>query len=118
MLLIQRLQEKKVLQKEDYYGSYIIDRRFFKGKKSDWQYNSYRFEITDKDSIFFHCTIGERIFKTYRGTIDISVSYASARLILSTYPTTYRSAWNFYLVFHSPYYNNMYFRKGKWKPLN
>lgn len=126
-ILIDELNEKKILDKEDYHGKYIIDRRFFKGKESDWQYNSYRFEITDDDSIFFHCTQGSKILQTYRGRIGVTQSYQSARLIiempLPTYhvlesnPTIYRSAWNFYLVFNSKHYHNMYFRKGKWKPL-
>ncbi|WP_188599604.1 hypothetical protein [Polaribacter pacificus] len=39
--------------------------------------------------------------------------------ITETNPTTYREPWwNFYLVFKSKKFNNMYFRKGKWKKIN
>jgi hypothetical protein len=128
MFVIGQLNEKKVLKKVDYYGTYVIDRRFFKGKEADWQYNTFRFEITENDSIFFHVTDKERIISTYRGRIDVTKPYSSARLlidmpqpthhVIASNPTIYRSAWNFYLVFHSQYYNNMYFRKGRWKPFN
>ncbi len=128
MLVIGQLNEKKVLKKVDYYGTYVIDRSFFKGKEADWQYNTFRFEITENDSFFFQVTRKERIVSSYRGRIDVTIPYSSARLlinmpqpthhILASYPTIYRSTWNFYLVFHSQNYNNMYFRKGRWKPLN
>ena len=39
------LFSKKVLEKSDYYGEYIIDRAYFSGKQADWQYNNFRFEI-------------------------------------------------------------------------
>jgi hypothetical protein len=32
--------------------------------------------------------------------------------IMTSNPTTYRSAWSFYLVFYSPKFNNVYFKKG------
>ena len=43
---------KKVLDKEDFYGEYVIDRDYFSGKQADWQYNNFRFEIMDNDSIY------------------------------------------------------------------
>lgn len=126
--IVQALTAKKKLEKEDYYGQYIIDRDFFPGEQADWQYNSFRFEIKENDSIYFHVTDKERIIKTFRGAITTVIPYSSARLvldmqqpshhILSYNPTTYRSTWSFYLVFYSPKFNNMYFRKGEWKPLN
>ncbi|MEP7265938.1 MAG: hypothetical protein ABI772_15650, partial [Bacteroidota bacterium] len=91
------------------------------GKQSDWQYNNYRFEIKDNDSIYFYATDREKIIKTFRGIIKTTDSrqYKSARLIiimeqpthhiLSGNPTTYRSAWNFNLVFYSSKFNNVFF---------
>lgn len=123
----QWLTAKTVLNKDDYYGEYVINRAYFKGKQSDWQYNHFRFEITEQDSIFFHVTDKEKILKTYRGTIKTTTPFSSARLIidmekpahqiLTSNPTTYRSAWNFYLVFNSPKFNNVYFKKGHWKSI-
>ncbi|MCB0515150.1 MAG: hypothetical protein R2798_08500 [Chitinophagales bacterium] len=74
-----------------------------------------------------HPTDKEKILKTYKGTIATTKSYRSERLItnmkqpthhiLSTNPTTYRNTWHFYLVFYSPKFNNVYFKKGEWVEL-
>jgi hypothetical protein len=127
---IGSLTADKILSKKNYYGEYIIDRNYFKGKQANWQYDNFRFEIKENDSLYFYVTDKERILKTYKGTIkttDPSI-YKSVRLsinmeqptihIMKTNPTIYRSAWSFYLVFHSDKFNNMYFRKGSWKPIN
>lgn len=125
--IIQWLTSKTELDKDDYYGEYVINRDYFKGEQTDWQYNHFRFEITDEDSIFFYVTDKEKILKTYRGTIKTTTPYSSARLIiemeepthhiLTSNPTTYRSAWNFYLVFKSPKFHNVFFKQGKWKSI-
>ena len=124
--IVQWLTSKTELEKEDYYGEYVVNRDYFEGEQTDWQYNHFRFEITDEDSIFFYVTDKEKILKTFRGTIKTTTPYSSARLIiemeqpthhiLTSNPTTYRSAWNFYLVFKSPKFYNVFFEKGKWKP--
>ena len=127
---IGSLTADKILSKKDFYGQYIIDRNYFKGRQTNWQYDNFRFEIKENDSLFFYVTDKERILKTYRGVIkttDPNV-YKSVRLsinmeqptihVLKTDPTIYRSAWDFLLVFHSEKFNNMYFRKGTWKPIN
>ena len=124
---VRWLSSKTILDHEDYHGSYVIDRDYFQGEQADWQYNHYRFDITEQDSILFYVTDKEKILTTYRGTISTTSPYGSARLrinmaqpthhILASNPTTYRSAWNFYLVFHSPRFHNVFFRKGQWKPI-
>jgi len=125
--ITRKLTSKTELEKNDYYGEYVINRDYFKGKQTDWQYNHFRFEITDKDSIFFYVTDKEKILKIYRGTIKTISPYSSARLtiemeqpthhILASNPTTYRSAWGFYLVFKSPKFYNMFFEKSTWKQI-
>ncbi len=97
------LFSKKELEKEDYYGTYVIDRDFFKGKQADWQYNHFRFEIRENDSIYFYATEGRQIKQVYKGKINTIKPYKSARLIinmdkpthhiLTTNPTTYRGFW-------------------------
>lgn len=129
-IIIHLLIDKKTLKKEDYYGQYIINRNYFSGKQSDWQYNNYRFEIRENDSIYFYVSEKEKILKIFRGTTkttDPSL-YMSERLIinmeqptqhiLTSNPTTYRGAWDFNLVFYSPKFNNVCFKKGKWKPID
>ncbi len=125
--ITREVTSKTELDKDDYYGEYIINREYFKGTQTDWQYNHFRFEITDKDSICFYVTDKDRILKTYRGIIKTTTPYSSARLIiemeqpthhiLTSNPTIYRSTWNFYLVFKSPKFYNVFFEKGKWKPI-
>lgn len=125
--IIKSLTVKTELKKKDYYGHYIVNRDYFPGKQADWQYENFRFEIKDNDSIYFYVTNKEKILKTYRGTITTTETYYSERLIINmekpshhimtSDPTTYRSAWSFYLVFNSPKFNNVYFKKGEWKPL-
>ena len=127
-VFINSLTAKKILNKNDYYGTYVINRKYFKGKQTDWQYNHFRFEISKADSLFFYVTNKENIIKTYYGKISTSKAYESERLtiemdtptihILKTDPTIYRSAWNFYLVFNSEKFKNMYFKKGTWKSID
>ena len=127
MSIIGTLSKKKVLEKSDFYGEYTIDRNYFSGKQADWQYNNFRFEIKVNDSIYFYVTDEERINETYKGTISTLVPYKSARLviemektthhILTSNPTIYREAWDFFMVFKSPRFHNMYFRKGKWEKI-
>lgn len=125
--LLTVVHAKTKLQKNDYYGSYVIKRDFFKGPQANWQYNSFRFEIRDDDSIFFYCTNKQEILKTYKGKIETTAPYESARLIikmdqpghhiLTGNPTTVRTNNGFYLVFNSPRFKNVFFRKGEWKPV-
>lgn len=122
---VERIFAKKELVKADYYGDYIIDKNFFAGKQATWQYNHFRFTITEQDSIFFYVTEKEIILKTYKGKITTVKPHNSERLVIEmekpTYhtltnnPTTYREIGGFYLVFQSPKFHNMFFRKGKWK---
>jgi hypothetical protein len=126
-MTIKFLTAKTILKKGNFYGEYVIDRSFYKGKQTDWQYDNFRFEIIDNDSIFFHITDKDKILKTYKGTITTTNNYGSERLvinmnqpthhILTTPPTIYRYSWTFYLVFNSPKFNNVFFKKGHWKPI-
>ncbi len=129
-MFINWLNSKTVLEHDDYHGDYIIKRDYFQGTQTDWQYNHFRFKITEEDSIFFYYTDREKILKTYKGIVKTTneYNYSSARLIiemnqpshhiLSDNPTTYRSAWDFYLVFESPHFYNVFFEKGTWKRLD
>ncbi len=123
----QWLNAKTELKKDDYYGEYVINRSYFKGKQTDWQYNHFRFEIMENDSIYFYQTEKETILKIFKGKISTIEPYNSSRLIinmgqpthhiLTSNPTTYRSAWSFYLVFKSPKFHNMFFKKEEWKSI-
>ncbi|MFK8060199.1 MAG: hypothetical protein AB8B78_08930 [Polaribacter sp.] len=126
--ILSPFYEKKVLEKSDFYGEYIIDRNYFSGKQADWQYNNFRFEIKENDSIYFYVTDGKIINEIYKGKFSTRKTYTSERPkfemvkpnhhILTTNPTVYREIWDFILVFDSPKFSNMYFRKGKWKKID
>jgi len=119
--------DKKELNKNDIYGEYIIDRTKFAGKQSDWQYNHFRFEIKENNTIVFYETENDKILKTYKGTISFHPAYKRPRLIIhidtprhhiiEDKPTLYRTIWSFYYVFKSPKFGNIFFKKGKWENL-
>jgi len=123
--IMRTVTSKMKLEKDDFYGQYTVDKAFYPGKQSDWQYNSFRFEIKNNDSIYFYVTNYEEVKHIYKGTITTLKPYSSERLvinmespthhILTTNPTIYRSTSNFYLVFNSPKFGNLFFSKGKWK---
>ena len=127
--IIKWATDKTILEKEDYYGEYIINRNYYPGKQADWQYNHFRFKIDKNDSIYFYETNNEKIINTYRGSIKTTDAnqYISKRIVINmnrpthhimdSNPTTYRSSWNFNLVFYSSKFNNVYFKKGKWRPI-
>lgn len=119
---------KKQIDRNDIYGTYVIDRDMFKGGQTDWQYNHFRFEITRQNQFLFHTTDNEKIIKTFKGRVSFIDSYASPRLVIAidtpthhvidTQPTLYRFPFSFYYVFHSPKFGNVFFTKGKWEPLD
>lgn len=125
--ILRTINAQKVLKKKDYYGTYIIDRSYFPGKQADWQYNNFRFEIKENDSIYFHCTDKNKTRKTYKGYISTLKSYKSERIvihmdkpthhIMKDNPTIYRSTWDFHMVFNSDKFNNIFFTKGKWSQI-
>lgn len=54
--IIMWLSKPISLNKKDYYGTYVVNRKYFRGYQADWQYESFRFEIKDNDSIYFYIT--------------------------------------------------------------
>src|SRR6185312_2821321 len=77
-IIVNFIKSKKELKKTDYYGQYIINRAYYKGKISTTApYSSER----------------------------LIVEMVQPYHVLNTNPTLYRSAWSFYLVFNSPKYN-------------
>ena len=96
---------KKELSRDDIYGSYIIDRTKYPGIQADWQYNHFRFEIKEDNTITFYQTENVEIIKKSTGTIRFHESYHSPRLIIDMgtephhiiedNPTLYRTVWSF-----------------------
>jgi hypothetical protein len=108
------------LTKQDIVGEYRIDKTFFPGTNANWQYDHYKFYITDKDSMFFVIlkekeiprTFYKHIIKYSDGPPDLwSIVADSTHHILKNQPTLYRGHDKFYYVFHSDKFGNMFFRK-------
>jgi hypothetical protein len=124
---INWLISKKEIDKEDIYGSYIVDRTKFSGQQADWQYNHFRFEIKRNNTIYFYETEGEHIIRTYKGIVKFNESYVRPRIIIkieppgnhiiSDNPTLYRTKRGFYYVFTPPKFYNVFFTKGHWEPI-
>ena len=120
---------KKEIQTKDIYGEYVIDRNKFSGKNADWQYNHYKFEIKNNhEFIFYRLNDHGKVVNQNKGKIEIIEGFASPRIriielvnedrLIEEEPTLYREIWNFYYVFKTEKFGNMFFKKGKWKYLD
>ena len=128
IIIIHFFPHKRELDRDDIYGEYIIDRTKFPGKQADWQYDHFRFEITEQNEFLFHLTDKGTITKTYKGTVEFLKAYIRPRVVLHVdtprhhiiedKPTLYRTVSSFYYVFHSPEFGNVFFTKGQWKPID
>lgn len=125
--IVRYFTDKRTLTVDDIYGEYVIDRDFFKGRQTDWQYDHYRLELTRQNRFKFYVTDNSKIVRTYKGSISFVDNYASPRIvfnpdsprhhIIDLTPTLYRSPFSFYYVFYSPKFGNVFFTKGNWKPI-
>ncbi|MCK6606909.1 MAG: hypothetical protein L6Q46_01245, partial [Flavobacterium sp.] len=68
-MILSFFTSKKEVEKENIIGDYIIDRTKCSVKQADWQYNHYRFKITEDDKIYFYITNKEQIIKTIKGNV-------------------------------------------------
>jgi hypothetical protein len=110
----------------DIYGEYVIDETKFSGFESYWQYDHYRFEIKKDNSFVFYSTEDSIITRTDIGTVSFPTSFGIPTLeinvshprchIINDEPQIVKNGNSFDLVFHSPIYGNVFFKKGKWKP--
>jgi hypothetical protein len=126
--ITQKLNAKILLEKKDFYGQYIVDKSFFPGKQSDWQYKHLWFDIKNDDSIYFYAIDDTNNLTTYKGIITTIKRFSSERLnihmikpthhILTSNPTIYRDTKSFYLVFNSPKFGNVFFKKGNWTQID
>ena len=128
LMILSIFTSKKEIEKEDIVGNYIIDRTKCSGKQADWQYNHYRFKITENGKIYFYITNKEQIIRTIEGNVKYTHTGFSPHLIieleepkfhiLAENPTLYREIWSFYYVFESSKFGNMFFTKGNWKEID
>lgn len=107
--------------KENVIGEYRIDKDFYPGVNAEWQFAHYKFFITKEDEIIFICMNDKgntrKIFKHKISYIDgppalWKIQSDSTHHIIQNQPTLYRSHNDFYYVFNSTKYGNMFFRKS------
>ncbi|RFZ91727.1 hypothetical protein D0C36_09710 [Mucilaginibacter conchicola] len=125
--LMEFINARKVLTRQDIYGEYVIDRPMFKGKQADWQYDHFKLELTPQNKFNFYLLDNGKVIKAYNGNISFNNNYTSPRLgiqpdspvhhIISGNPTLYRGKFSYYYVFESAKFGNVFFKKGKWKPI-
>ena len=118
-LIREHYQTPLRLTKQEIIGNYRIDKRFYPGKNTDWQYDHYRFTITPTDSIYFYLTNKNTILKTFKGKLKYSsgppdlwsIQSDTTYHVIKYRPLLHRGNRKFYYVFHSDIYGNMFFRK-------
>ncbi len=127
-IVFRQFTQKKELNRNDIYGEYIIDRSRFGGSQADWQYDHFRFKLTTENKLVFIETEKDKILRISKVDFNFLDVYKQPRINLHTdstrhhiiqgNPTLYRTIWSYYYVFYSPKFGNVFFKKGKWKPIN
>ena len=121
--LLQIFTTKMQVTKPQIYGKYIIDRSKFPGKQADWQYDNFKLEITKDNILHFSYKVSEDEFTTDSMPVKFLEQYYSDRLVIGKdttrhhiivdNPTLYRNVWNFYYVFKSKKFGNVFFKKKR-----
>ena len=111
------------LTKSQIIGDYRIDKKFYKGKNADWQYEHYRFTITPTDSFYFYVMNRDSVIKTFKSKMkyynqapelwNLQDGSTNDYHVIKNKPTLYRGHNKFYYVFRSNIYGNLFFRKEK-----
>jgi len=112
------------VDRERIIGSYEVDDSFFPGKNASWQKKHFRFEIREDDTFVLFERLADDTEKEYHGTVSWggglyaverwSVSMDDPHHVVDPFPTLYRGQFDFYYVFESQKFGNMFFRKMKW----
>ena len=132
-ITIGKIMQPIIIKNSDIYGEYIIDKTKFEGKQAEWQYENFKFKITESDELIFESKIygnkwkSEKVKVTYSSGYfdDNKKEYCNRKIrinsdstnshIIQDNPTLYRKSFGFYYVFKSAKFGNVFFKKGKWK---
>ncbi len=109
------------VKKENLYGTYEIIKDKFDKKQSEWQHNNFELEITNNSILKLYKLKPQ---KKIIDSVSIKIVESSVRSnfvvksdslthhIIKNSPTLFRKRYNnFYLVFKSDKYHNMFFKK-------
>ncbi|WP_276979026.1 hypothetical protein [Flavobacterium filum] len=122
-----------ILTQKDIIGNYVIDKDKFPGKQADWQYDNFKFTINENDELIFKSRIYDNVWKSDTVKISYSTGYydlgkeeycnrkirvhsdSTSHHIIKDNPTLYRQSFGqFYYVFKSEKFGNVFFKRGKW----
>jgi hypothetical protein len=134
LVLLEPLGRPMILTQKHIVGTYVIDRSKFPGKQADWQYQNFRFTITNDDKLIFESRINDSKWKADTVKVTYSSGYHDSKIgeycnrklrvhtdsahhhIIHDNPTLYRlSNDKFYYVFDSKKFGNVFFKRGTWK---
>lgn len=123
-----------IVTKQDIIGTYVIDKEQFPGEHADWQYDNFKFTITENDELIFQSRIYGNVWKSDTLNVSYSTGYydlnkkeycnikirihadSTSHHIIRDNPTLYRQKFKrFYYVFESEKFGNVFFKKGKWQ---
>ncbi|TXF76370.1 hypothetical protein [Chryseobacterium sp.] len=118
------INSKTKVDKKDIYGTYVVDRKMFKGKNANWQYEHFTYKIKENNDFTFYEYFNNGSIKSiHKGRIKFVDGYTSPHLmiinlapnhqVVDKEPLLVRSNWNFYYVFKSKKFGNMFFIKKK-----
>lgn len=120
-IVLQIFTTKKKVTRNKIYGNYVVDRSKFPGEQANWQYDNFKFKITDDNVLHFSYKTSNEEYKTELVKVKFLEQYYSDRLelgkdstrhhIIVDNPTLYREVWNFYYVFKSDKFGNVFFKK-------
>jgi hypothetical protein len=114
---------KMNVKRADIFGTYVIDRSHYAVKQADWQYDHFKFKISEPDKFTFYVMEKDSIAAFYEGKIKFSEQYprrfaleldTPRHHLLEENPILYRKPYSFYYVFHSKKLGNVFFTKKKW----
>ena len=119
--LTSKFHKPFIVTKELTVGTYRIDKSFYPGKNADWQYDHFRFKISPNDSLYFYVINNDTAINVFKGKLSYSTGTQATWIIqtdtthhvIKYPPTLYRERHNFYHVFRSDKYGNMFFRKQR-----
>ena len=130
-IIVGKIMQPIIIKKSDIYGEYVIDRTKFKGRQADWQYENFRFKITENDELIFESRIYDNKWKSEKVKVSYSSGYydddkkdycnqkirlysdSTNHHIIQDNPTLFRKSFGFYYVFRSEKFGNVFFKKKK-----
>ena len=124
LFVVSFINSSTTVDKEDIYGKYEIDKDMFKGNDADWQFRHFSFEINkDEEFVFFEYYDNQKIKSKHKGGVEFVEGYASPHLkithiepehqVVESEPLFVRTKWDFYYVFKSKKFGNVFFKKKK-----